>query len=233
MYLAITCMLMATYAESVSSIPFLDIGPPTGPILNGTTYIVRPEHQESINLTIDLKHLNKHVFAFHRARKKSVNLLVQLFGWHPVSQLTSDTLRSVRDSFNPCQGWYDGARFYAGHVSGVSPCQEAVVIFGQWNQYSTLHKLTFQLQKINKNPIKKNIRNQNLFKMLLLKKQLNVSYVNPLLFRDKSNEFKPEIGDCSFPHVIKWLKKYISSVRINNWLLIISCWLTYLIQRKL
>lgn len=32
-----------TYVESVSSIPILESGPPTGPIENGTTYIVRPE----------------------------------------------------------------------------------------------------------------------------------------------------------------------------------------------
>ena len=37
-----TRMLTATYGESVSSIPFLDNGPPIGPILNGTKYMVRP-----------------------------------------------------------------------------------------------------------------------------------------------------------------------------------------------
>ena len=32
----------ATYAESVSSTPMCAIGEPSGPIENGTTYIVRP-----------------------------------------------------------------------------------------------------------------------------------------------------------------------------------------------
>ena len=31
-----------TYSESVISIPFLEIGEPTGPIQKGITYIVRP-----------------------------------------------------------------------------------------------------------------------------------------------------------------------------------------------
>src|SRR3954452_25300159 len=35
-------MLTATYAESVSWIPISAIGEPSGPMLNGTTYIVRP-----------------------------------------------------------------------------------------------------------------------------------------------------------------------------------------------
>merc|ERR1719150_550989 len=37
-----TLMLTATYGESVSSMPFLDNGPPIGPIENGTRYIVLP-----------------------------------------------------------------------------------------------------------------------------------------------------------------------------------------------
>ena len=35
-------MLTATYAESVSCTPMWAIGEPSGPIENGTTYIVRP-----------------------------------------------------------------------------------------------------------------------------------------------------------------------------------------------
>jgi len=34
---------LTTYGESVISIPILDNGEPTGPMLNGMTYIVRPE----------------------------------------------------------------------------------------------------------------------------------------------------------------------------------------------
>ena len=47
-----TRMLTATYGESVSSIPFLDNGPPIGPILNGTKYMVRPFiHPGNLSLT--------------------------------------------------------------------------------------------------------------------------------------------------------------------------------------
>ena len=37
-------MLTATYGESVISTPMYDSGEPSGPMLNGTTYIVRPAH---------------------------------------------------------------------------------------------------------------------------------------------------------------------------------------------
>ena len=36
-------ILATTYGESVTSIPILDRGEPTGPMLNGITYIVLPE----------------------------------------------------------------------------------------------------------------------------------------------------------------------------------------------
>ncbi len=36
---------VATYAESVSCTPMCEIGEPSGPIENGTTYIVRPRMQ--------------------------------------------------------------------------------------------------------------------------------------------------------------------------------------------
>ena len=35
-------ILTTTYGESVSSMPMWEIGEPSGPMLNGTTYIVRP-----------------------------------------------------------------------------------------------------------------------------------------------------------------------------------------------
>src|SRR5271169_2777915 len=38
-------MFTTTYAESVSWTPICDIGDPTGPMLNGSTYIVRPRMQ--------------------------------------------------------------------------------------------------------------------------------------------------------------------------------------------
>jgi len=40
-------MFTATQAESVSSTPMCAIGEPSGPIENGTTYIVRPAMQPS------------------------------------------------------------------------------------------------------------------------------------------------------------------------------------------
>src|SRR5271169_4286240 len=38
-------MFTTTYGESVSSTPICDIGDPTGPMLNGSTYMVRPRMQ--------------------------------------------------------------------------------------------------------------------------------------------------------------------------------------------
>jgi hypothetical protein len=43
-------MFTATQAESVSSTPMCAIGEPSGPIENGTTYIVRPSMQPSKRL---------------------------------------------------------------------------------------------------------------------------------------------------------------------------------------
>ena len=40
-------MFSTTQAESVSSTPMCAIGEPSGPMLNGTTYIVRPSMQPS------------------------------------------------------------------------------------------------------------------------------------------------------------------------------------------
>jgi hypothetical protein len=40
-------MFTATYAESVNSTPMWDFGEPIGPMLNGTTYIVRPRMHPS------------------------------------------------------------------------------------------------------------------------------------------------------------------------------------------
>src|SRR5262245_66016901 len=39
---AMRCMLATTYGESLSSTPILAIGEPTGPMLYGITYMVRP-----------------------------------------------------------------------------------------------------------------------------------------------------------------------------------------------
>src|SRR5579859_7500398 len=39
------CIEAATYAESVISTPSWEIGEPTGPMQNGTTYMVRPAMQ--------------------------------------------------------------------------------------------------------------------------------------------------------------------------------------------
>jgi len=38
-------MLTTTYGESVSCTPICDIGEPTGPMLKGRTYMVRPAMQ--------------------------------------------------------------------------------------------------------------------------------------------------------------------------------------------
>ena len=50
-------MLVATYAESVSCTPMWAIGEPSGPIENGTTYIVRP----FIGSGVELGQLGSHL----------------------------------------------------------------------------------------------------------------------------------------------------------------------------
>ena len=50
-------MLTATYAESVSCTPMCAMGEPSGPIENGTTYIVRPR----IAPVNELEHLGPHL----------------------------------------------------------------------------------------------------------------------------------------------------------------------------
>ena len=58
----------ATYAESVSWMPISAIGEPSGPMLNGTTYIVRPRIAPA-NLSLqDLAHLVRVAPVVGRAR---------------------------------------------------------------------------------------------------------------------------------------------------------------------
>ena len=52
-------MFTATQAESVSSTPMCAIGEPSGPIENGTTYIVRPAMQPSNRPLSLLAHLGR------------------------------------------------------------------------------------------------------------------------------------------------------------------------------
>src|SRR6201995_569693 len=47
-----TFIEMTTYGESVISTPRAEIGEPTGPMQNGTTYIVRPRMQPLNRLSI-------------------------------------------------------------------------------------------------------------------------------------------------------------------------------------
>ena len=58
-------MLTTTYGESVSCTPIRDIGEPTGPMQNGSTYIVRPRIEPSNNS-----------FSLRRILKGSSQLLV-------------------------------------------------------------------------------------------------------------------------------------------------------------
>src|SRR5436189_6263033 len=48
--LVMMCIFTTTYSESVISTPMCESGEPTGPMLNGITYIVRPRMQPSNNL---------------------------------------------------------------------------------------------------------------------------------------------------------------------------------------
>ena len=52
-------MFTTTYGESVSCTPICDIGEPTGPMLNGSTYIVRPAHAAVEQLLQLLAHLER------------------------------------------------------------------------------------------------------------------------------------------------------------------------------
>ena len=58
-------MLTTTYGESVSCTPIRDIGEPTGPMLNASTYIVRPRIAPS-----------KRPFSFRRISYGSTQLFV-------------------------------------------------------------------------------------------------------------------------------------------------------------
>ena len=49
-------ILTTTYGESVSCTPICDIGDPTGPMLKGSTYMVRPRMQPSEKLFQLLAH---------------------------------------------------------------------------------------------------------------------------------------------------------------------------------
>ena len=54
-------MLTTTYGESVSCTPICDMGEPTGPMLNGRTYIVRPRIAPS-NSAFSLRRILIRVF---------------------------------------------------------------------------------------------------------------------------------------------------------------------------
>ena len=52
-------MLTATYGESVISTPMYDSGEPSGPMLNGTTYMVRPRMRAAEQLVELAPHLRR------------------------------------------------------------------------------------------------------------------------------------------------------------------------------
>ena len=50
-------MFTTTYGESVSCTPICDIGEPIGPMLNGSTYIVRPR-MEPLNSSFSFRRIS-------------------------------------------------------------------------------------------------------------------------------------------------------------------------------
>ena len=62
----------ATYAESVSWMPISAIGEPSGPMLNGTTYIVRPRIAPANLSSSTLAHLGGVAPVVGRARVRLV-----------------------------------------------------------------------------------------------------------------------------------------------------------------
>ena len=89
-------MFTTTYGESVSSTPMWAMGEPSGPMLNGITYIVRPRMQPS-NRPCSV--------ALHLRRLDPV-----VVGAGVVLLLTAD----------------EGAVFHARHIRGVGAREEAV-----------------------------------------------------------------------------------------------------------
>src|SRR4051794_11949082 len=55
---AIIRMLTTTYGESVSCTPICDIAEPTGPMLNGSTYMVRP-FMQPLNRPFKVRRISK------------------------------------------------------------------------------------------------------------------------------------------------------------------------------
>ena len=97
-------MFTATQAESVSSTPMCAIGEPSGPIENGTTYIVRPSMQPS-----------KRPLSFSRISPGSVQLFV---GPAPCSVSRADE-RAVLDARDVTRV---RAREVGVRALGVGPC---------------------------------------------------------------------------------------------------------------
>ena len=64
-------MLTTTYGESVSCTPICDMGEPTAPMLNGSTYIVRPRHAAAEQLLQRPAHLERVHPVVGRARRLS------------------------------------------------------------------------------------------------------------------------------------------------------------------
>ena len=110
-------MLTATYGESEISTPIWAIGEPSGPMLNGITYIVRPRIEPLNRPAEDRLHLGR---------------------IHPVVGRAGVLAGSAADV---------GAILDPGHIAGVGPGQEAVgtQLFVQLDERAGIDHLLCQL----------------------------------------------------------------------------------------
>jgi len=84
----------------------------------------------------------------HAARIEIMDLVIELIWRNPESELAFNSRRWLRDCIDLLLGADDGLGLYSGHVLGVGPGQEAVVILGKWNQDALLDKIILDLEMI-------------------------------------------------------------------------------------
>src|SRR5688572_29767074 len=119
-------MFTTTYGESVSCTPICDMGEPMGPMLNGSTYMVRPAMQP----------LNR-AFSVFRISKGFTQLFVGPAASFDKAQM------NVRSSTRATSVGSERARKQPGHVFRFNLMKvPAVTICAQRSSYSVLEPST-------------------------------------------------------------------------------------------
>src|SRR6202012_2574398 len=114
-------MLVATYGLSLNSMPMCAIGEPSGPIENGTTYMVRPRMAPSNRPS-----------SVERISAGSIQLLVG-----PASSRRFEQI-NVRSSTRATSDGSDQARYEFGRLAGLSFLSvPAATIWAQSRSYSS------------------------------------------------------------------------------------------------